>query len=63
MDTHDLPLVFGFALVQNPDAMQRFAKLSEARQAAILRQAQAVTSKAEMQALVNGLSAPPDAQG
>ena len=43
--------------------MQRFAKLSEARQAAILRQAQAVTSKAEMQALVNGLSAPPDAQG
>lgn len=63
MDTHDLPLGFGFALVQNPDAMQRFAKLPEDRQAAILQQAQAVTSKAEMQALVNGLSAPPDAQG
>ena len=56
MDRTDLPLGFGFALAQNPDAMKVFYNLSEARQAEILQKAHSVSSKAEMQMLVNHLS-------
>ena len=41
MDTHDLPLGFGFALVQNPDAMQRFAELPKELKAEMGRQGRA----------------------
>ena len=56
MDRNDLPLGFGFALAQNPDAMQAFSSLSEGKQAEILQKAHAVSSKREMQALVRGLA-------
>ena len=56
MDRTDLPLGFGFALAHNPDAMKVFSNLSEARQTEILQKAHSVSSKAEMQMLVNHLS-------
>lgn len=57
MDTNDLPLGFAFVLAQRPEAMQVFSGLSEERKAELLQRAHGVSSKAEMQALVEGLSA------
>ena len=57
MDRNDLPLGFSFALAQNPEAMQKFALLPEREKSEILQRANAVSSKEEMQALVDGLSA------
>lgn len=57
MEQNKLPLGFSFALAQNPEAMKVFSTLSEKQQQEILRKTQAVSSKDEMQALVNRLSA------
>lgn len=57
MEQNNLPLGFSFALAQNPDAMQVFSNLSESKQQEILQKSHAVSSKDEMQALVNSLSA------
>ena len=57
MDRNDLPLGFSFALAQNPDAMMQFSNLPQSRQAEILQKAHAVSSKQEMQSLVNSLFA------
>ena len=57
MDQNDLPLGFSFALAQHPDAMQAFSNLSDVKKAEILQKAHSVSSKAEMQSLVNSLSA------
>ena len=56
MNRNDLPLGFGFALAQNPGAMQKFSNLPEAQQAQILQRAHSASSKAEMQSLVKELS-------
>ena len=57
MEKAELPLGFSFALAMNPEAMKCFTGLSPSQQADIVRKAHAVTSKSEMQALVNNLSA------
>ncbi|MCF2661839.1 hypothetical protein [Pseudoflavonifractor phocaeensis] len=57
MEKGDVPLGFGFALAQDPGAMERFAALTEAERQAYLDKARAVSSKGEMQALVSQLSA------
>ncbi|MCF2596491.1 hypothetical protein [Pseudoflavonifractor phocaeensis] len=57
MDHNDLPLGFGFALAQNPEAMKTFSDLPESKQSEILQKARNVSSKGEMQSLVNTLSA------
>ena len=57
MQKGDVPLGFGFALAQDPGAMERFAALTEAERQAYLDRARAVSSKGEMQALVSQLSA------
>ena len=57
MEHGELLLGFGFALAQDPAAMERFTALPAAEQAAIVEKARAVSSKGEMQALVRGLSA------
>ena len=55
--THsELPIGFGFALAQSPEAMQAFARLPEAGQNEIVQRARTVSSRDEMQALVNELS-------
>ena len=51
-----LPIGFGFALAQNPEAMQAFTWLPEASQAEIVQRARAVSSKQEMQTLVDSLT-------
>ena len=57
MDVKELPLGFGFALAQDPQAMKKFANLPEPRQAEILQMAHAASSKEEMQKIVNDFSA------
>lgn len=57
MDHNDLPLGFGFALAQNPEAMKTFSGLPESKRSEILQKARNVSSKGEMQSLVNTLSA------
>ena len=55
--THpELPIGFGFALAQNPEAMQVFTRLPEASQAKIVQRARAVSSKQEIQTLVDSLT-------
>lgn len=56
MDRNELPLGFSFALALKPDAMKYFIELPQPRQAEILQRARNVSSKAEMQSLVNSLS-------
>ena len=51
----ELPLGFGKALAQTPQAMQNFSALSGEAQKAFLARAHGVSSKAEMQSLVNTL--------
>lgn len=57
MEKAELPLGFSFALAMNPEAMKCFTGLSPSQQADIVHKAHTVTSKSEMQALVNNLSA------
>ncbi len=51
----ELPLGFGMALTQHPEAMARFNALSEEEQKAIINGTHAVHSKQEMQAYVENL--------
>lgn len=57
MHQNDLPIGFGFALAQNPTAMKNFSNLAQTEQNEIVQKARSVSSKGEMQALVNSLSA------
>lgn len=52
---NELPLGFGMALAQHPDALQRFASLPEAERQAVIDGAHAVRSKEEMRAYVERL--------
>ena len=63
MDQNDLPLGFAFALAQRPEAMQTFSNLPPAKQSEILQRAHDVSSKAEMQSLVNSLFSPTQFKG
>ena len=63
MEGEDLPLGFSFALAQNPDAMKAFSNLSKQAQTEILQRAHAVSSKGEMQSLVNSLAKKPKPYG
>lgn len=55
-DKTDLPLGFGMALAQHPDAMQRFANMSEAQKSEVLSQVHNIKSKQEMQTFVATLT-------
>lgn len=57
MNQNEIPLGFGFALAQNPEAMEHFSTLSAERRSEVLQKAHSVTSKQEMKALVNSLTA------
>ena len=56
MESNELPLGFGFALAQNPEAMRNFALLPASQRAQILHKVHAVSSKEEMQSLVDSLT-------
>ena len=55
MNMEELPMGFGMALAQHPEAMARFTALSEAEQKAIIDGTHAVRSKQEMQTYVENL--------
>ena len=57
MDRNALLVGFCFALMQNPDSMKKFSNLPEGKQTEILQRARSVSSKDEMQTLVEGISA------
>ena len=57
MEQNHYPLGFCFALAQNSSAMKTFINLPELKQREILKQSHTVSSKAEMQALVDHLAA------
>lgn len=55
MNMDELPLGFGMALAQHPEAMARFAGLPEEEQQAIINGVHAVHSKQEMRSYVEQL--------
>ena len=57
MDQNELPLGLGMALAQHPNALNAFAKLPEKKKTEIISKAHAVSSKEEMNSLVNELTA------
>lgn len=57
MEQQELPMGFGMALAQHPEAMERFAALPEAEQRAIVDGTHAIRSKQEMRAYVERLMA------
>lgn len=55
MENGDMPVGFAMALAMNPDAMQKFATLSEEQKQGIIERTHAVKSKEEMHRYVNSL--------
>ncbi len=55
MDNDGIPLGFGMALAQYPDAMTAFAALTKKQKDSLLQQAGSAATKDEMQALVRSL--------
>lgn len=53
MEKGEMPVGFAMALAQNPDAMQRFAMMSEERQQEIVSGVHSVSSKRDMQRYVS----------
>lgn len=52
----DLPLGFGMALAQQPDAMKKFSNMTEDEQNIILSEIHNINSKQEMQSFVSRLA-------
>lgn len=50
-----VPLGFGMALAQNPDAMDVFSGLTQAQREQVLEKSRRVRSKAEMRSYVDSL--------
>lgn len=55
MKKNEMPMGLGMALAQNPEAMRKFAALSEEKQQEIINGTHAVSSKAEMQRYVENI--------
>ena len=55
VDGQDVPLGFGMALAQNPDAMDVFSGLTEAQRKHVLDKSRRVRSKEEMRSYVDSL--------
>ncbi len=56
MKRDEMPVGFSMALAQNPDAMQKFAMLSEEKKKQIVDGTHSVKSKQEMHEYVNKLN-------
>jgi len=57
MEQNEMPMGFAMALAQNPDAMQKFASLSEDEKQKILDGTHSIQSRNEMHRYVNDLAA------
>lgn len=53
MADYELPLGFGMALAQKPEALERFARLPDGRKQEIINGTHSVTSKEEMRRYVD----------
>ncbi len=53
MKRDEMPVGFSMALAQNPDAMQKFAQLSEDKKQQIINGTHSVRSRQEMHEYVN----------
>lgn len=55
MTNDKMPLGFGMALAQNPQAMEKFALLSEEKKQELISGTHSVNSKQEMRQYVNNI--------
>ncbi len=55
MEKDEMPIGFAMALAMNPEAMQKFAALSEAQKQQIIEGTHSIRSKNEMHRYVNDL--------
>ncbi len=53
MENYKMPVGFGMALAQRPEAMEKFAKLSDIKKQEIINGTHAVASKSEMRQYVD----------
>ncbi len=56
MNRNEVPVGFSMALAQNPEAMQKFAMLSEDKKKEIIKGTHSVKSRREMHEYVNKLN-------
>lgn len=56
MEKHEMPIGFGMALAQNPEAMQKFAMLSEDKKQEIINGTHSVNSREEMHSYVKKIA-------
>ncbi len=54
----ELPMGLGMALMQHPDAMQRFSAMTQQQQQQIIEHTKTITSKQEMKQYVSSLVSP-----
>ncbi len=52
MKSYEMPIGFGMALAQRPEAMEKFASLNEAKKQEIIDGTHSISSKKEMQQYV-----------
>lgn len=55
MEKQDIPVGFAMALAQNPEAMEKFATLSEEKKQEIINGTHSIKSKAEMHRYVENI--------
>lgn len=55
MKDQDMPMGFSFSMSANEKALDNFAKMSEEERAKVIEQARNVTSKHEMERLIQNL--------
>ncbi len=55
MEKNEMPIGLGMALAMNPEAMQKFASLSETKKQEIISGTHAISSKAEMRQYVENI--------
>lgn len=56
VDGAGIPLGFGMALAQNPDAMEKFSAMTDAQRQGVLSKAHGIRSKDEMRSYINSLA-------
>ena len=56
MENYEMPVGLGMALAQRPEAMKKFATLSEAKKQEIINGTHSISSKADMRQYVNKIT-------
>lgn len=56
MEKYEMPVGFGMALAQKPEALQKFAMLSEDKKQQIIQGTHSINSREEMHRYVNSIA-------